>query len=231
MSRRKYPRQLSKSRPRRRRHVRRDDARRHKIFWPGFCLFISWQAHHPRSNSGINLSRLGTASRLCRLASTIGSCIGGGCLTGAAELGVNVAGPSFPVCPLVATMISLFQSNFAKSLKKRDYRGFVSPTSGSFLSHCGSLLLTGSRPEYPGRAPKARLWHRCMRPGRLGGASRQYQASKSCLGDFLGSLLYLRCSRLPVCYILHCLSRARPLRHPTAFLTTRAFYCSDSGPP
>ncbi len=39
------------------------------------------------------------------------------CLTGAAELGVDVAGPSLPVCPLVATMISLFQSNFAKSLK------------------------------------------------------------------------------------------------------------------
>ena len=30
-----------------------------------------------------------------------------GRLTGAAELGVDVAGQSLPVCPLVATMISL----------------------------------------------------------------------------------------------------------------------------
>ena len=54
--------------------------------------------------------------------------------------------------------------NFAKSLKKKDCRGFVSPTSGSFQSHCGPLLLTGSRPEYPGRAPKARvfLWRRIV---------------------------------------------------------------------
>ncbi len=33
------------------------------------------------------------------------------CLTGAAELGVDVAGPSLPVCPLVVTMVSLFQSS------------------------------------------------------------------------------------------------------------------------
>ncbi len=36
-------------------------------------------AMHPRSCSGINLGRLGTASCLCCHASTIGSCIGGGC--------------------------------------------------------------------------------------------------------------------------------------------------------
>ncbi len=33
-----------------------------------------------------------------------------------------------------------------------------------------------------------------------------------------------------LCRILDCLSRACPLWHPTAFLTTRAFYGSDSGP-
>ncbi len=78
-----------------------------------------------------------------------------GCLTGAAELGVDVAGLSLPVCPLIATMILLLQSNFAKSLKLRDCRGFASPTSGSFQSHFESLLLTGFRLENPGRAPKA----------------------------------------------------------------------------
>ncbi len=34
------------------------------------------------------------------------------CLTGAAELGVDVAGPSLPVCPRVATMVMLFRSGF-----------------------------------------------------------------------------------------------------------------------
>ncbi len=32
-------------------------------------------------------------------------------LTGAAELGVDVAGPSLPVCLLVATIVSLLQSS------------------------------------------------------------------------------------------------------------------------
>ncbi len=107
-----------------------------------------------------------------------------GCLTGAAELGVHVVGTSLPVCLLVATMISLFQSNFAKSLKKRDCRGFASPTSGSFQSHFGSLLLTGSRPEFPGRAPKKRTSvvcgvracvvrvRRCVGGGRMSGLQK-----------------------------------------------------------
>ncbi len=34
------------------------------------------------------------------------------CLIDAAGLGVDVAGSSLPVCPLVATMISLFQCKF-----------------------------------------------------------------------------------------------------------------------
>ena len=96
------------------------------------------------------------------------------CLTGAAELGVDVAGPSFPVCPLVATMISLFQSslnisqksyghaiganaNSAKSHNRRNGRSLISPTLYSFQSHCRSLLLTGSCPENPRRAPKTRI--------------------------------------------------------------------------
>ncbi len=34
------------------------------------------------------------------------------CLTGAAKFGVDVAGPSLPICPLVATMVLLFQLGF-----------------------------------------------------------------------------------------------------------------------
>ncbi len=61
------------------------------------------------------------------------------------------------------------------------------------------------------------------------GASGGCRASKGCLGDLFGSSPYSRCSR-PVRCILDCLSRACPFRHPTAFLTTRAFYGSDSSP-
>ncbi len=36
------------------------------------------------------------------------------CLTGAAELGVDIAGPSLPVCPLVATMVLLLLQSILK---------------------------------------------------------------------------------------------------------------------
>ncbi len=131
-----------------------------QVFWLGFCPFISWQLRYPRSFSRINLGCLGTAPRLCCLSSTIGSHIGvgadtTGCLTGTAELGVDVAGPSFPVCPRVAAMISLFQSISLSSSNFGTVR--VSPLWNQVQSHLRSLLLTGSFPEYPGQAPKARF--------------------------------------------------------------------------
>ena len=54
-------------------------------------------------------------------------------------------------------------------------------------------------------------------------------ASKSCLGDFVGSSTCSCRSRLLVRCVLDCLSRACPLWHPTAFLNTRPFYRGDSG--
>ncbi len=80
-----------------------------------------------------------------------------GCLTGTAELGVDVAGPSLPACPLVATMILRFRS-ISPNPSNSGTVG-VSPHWRWGCLAPGSLLLTGMRPEYPGRAPKVRfLW-------------------------------------------------------------------------
>ncbi len=79
--------------------------------------------------------------------------------------------------------------------------------------------------------PARLLWRlACVRVAVVG-ASGGCRASKSCLGDFVGSLPCSRRSRLLVHCILDCLSRACPLWHHTAFLTTRVFYGGDSGPP
>ncbi len=51
------------------------------------------------------------------------------CLAGAAELGVDVAGPSLTVCPLVATMVVLFRSGFRLCLSL--YRHDAGLTLGS----------------------------------------------------------------------------------------------------
>ncbi len=77
-----------------------------------------------------------------------------GCLPGTTELGVEVAGPSLPVCPRVATMISQFQS-ISLSPSNSGPIGVVPHWRRGCLAP-GLLLLTGMRPEYPGRAPKAR---------------------------------------------------------------------------
>ena len=125
---------------------------------------------------------------------------------------------------VISTQISLSPSTSGtvgvSSLRRRDR-----------LSHtadrCYSLVVIQNIPDEPPKAPASYRVRR-VRPG---GASGGYRASKSCLGDFFGSSPCSRCSRLLVRYTLDCISRARPLRHPTAFLTTRAFYRSDSGPP
>ncbi len=73
-------------------------------------------------------------------------------LTGNAELGVDVAGPSLPVYPLVATMISLFQSI---SLSPSNFGTVgVSPLWRRVQSHFVSLILTGTCPEIPDEPPK-----------------------------------------------------------------------------
>ncbi len=91
------------------------------------------------------------------------------CLTGAAEIGVDVAGPSLPVCPLVATMMSLFQSNLkfsqisygraigantnsAKSQTRRD--GLLSSPRCRIrfsytADHCHSLVVVQNIPDEP----------------------------------------------------------------------------------
>ncbi len=51
------------------------------------------------------------------------------CLAGAAELGVDVAGPSLPVCPLVTTMVVLFRSGFSLCLSP--YQHDAGRTMGS----------------------------------------------------------------------------------------------------
>ncbi len=156
------------------------------------------------------------------------------CLTGAAELCVDVEGPSLPVCPLVATMILLFRSISLSPSKRRTVEVSSLRRQVRFshtVDHCYSLVVVQNIPDEPPKHASSCGVASSGRAGRLGGASWRYRASKSCLGGFLASLPYIRCSHLPIRYLLDCLSRARPLRHLTAFITTRAFYCSDSGPP
>ena len=96
--------------------------------------------------------------------------------------------------------------------------------------HCHSLVVVQNIPDEP---PKVRslVWRPRASGWCVVGASEGCRASKSCIGDFIGSLPCSRRPRLLVLCILDCLSRACPLWHPTAFLTTRAFYGGDSGPP
>ena len=133
-----------------------------------------------------------------------------GCLTGAAELGVDVAGPSLPVCPLVATMISLFQSNFAKSLKIGNI-GFLSLQHrvrfNHTSDHCYSLVVVHKIPDEP---PKLAVACRACCPGVSGSSvvssglrklSRGFSLARRPAPTFS--------SRLLARYLLDCLSRAR----------------------
>ena len=79
-------------------------------------------------------------------------------------------------------------ANSAKSHYRRDGRSIVFPTLYSFQSHCRSLVLTGSCPEYPERAPKGALV--APRLVRVCASLVQWDCSghlSGCLGDFVGS--------------------------------------------
>ncbi len=149
-----------------------------QIFWLGFCLFVSFSATAP---SIVQRDQLGSpwyslpACVVLPLPLSSASGVGAdaaGCLTGAAELGVDVVGPPLPVCLLVATMISLFQSNFAKSLKKRDCRSFVFRRRVRFshtADHCYSLVVIQNIPDKPPKRVSACGVHACVvRVGALG---------------------------------------------------------------
>ncbi len=147
-----------------------------------------------------------------------------GCHIGTAELGVDVAGPSLPVYPCVATMISFFQSTLLSPSNSGTVG--VSPLWRRVQSHFGLLLLTGSCPENPGQAPKARfLWRPrwCHVVASSGCPSRRGRAFTGCLGGFSSarrpsldtslsrSVVFWTASVEPV-----------PLERSTAFLTAKS---------
>ncbi len=99
---------------------------------------------------------------------------------------MDVAGPSLPVCSRVATMILWF-SSISLSLSNSENLGVVPHWRRGCLTP-GLLLLTGMRPENPGRAPKSGCGvRRCVRV-------RRRSLGASCLGCL---------PRLPVRLRLH----------------------------
>ncbi len=86
----------------------------------------------------------------------------------------------------------------------------------------GSLLLTGMHPEYPGRAPKARLWHHAGASGCTSSSSGLHRLSR---GFSLARRPVSDCTSLSaVRYTLDYLSRACPsLRNAPRLPLLRSF--------